>query len=230
MIRTFQLRTTVAVAALLACGLALAQSNVNPNAKVDPKNNKVSRPVVDKPKPKLMSRDELRACMVEDDALIQEGNALKVREKEVLAERDALKTFKADQDKAEKDLTERGAAIKAEIESVKAFGAEIEAGAPKMDKEQLKAKQEEYTTRANALQPKIDAFNKERNERVELYKTFNARVDAQGKALDEFNERVETVGEKRDDWKRKCANKAYDENDEIAIKKELAAKKAAAGQ
>lgn len=219
------LRTTVAVSALLACGLVLAQSNVNPNAKVDPKNNKVSRPVVDKPKPKLMSREDLRACIIENQATDEESQALKQKEKDVLAERDSLKAFKAEQDKAEVDLKARGDQVKTDIDALTAFRGEIEAGASKMDKAELKAKQEEYTSRANALQTRVDAFNKERNDRVELYKTFNTRVDAQSKSLDDYNERVEQLAERREEWKKKCANKSYDEADEIAIKKELAAGK-----
>jgi len=218
------LRTTAAVATLLACGLAFSQTT-NPAAKVDPKNNKVSKPVVEKPKQKLMTRDELRACLFEDKALIDENTALKNREKEVLADRDALKAFKAEQDKAEADMQTRSKELKAEIESVKAFAAEIQAGAAKMEKDQLKAKQDEYQARADALQPRIDAFNKERNDRVEKYKGFNERVDAQAKAQDDFNEAVETLQDKRDEWKKRCANKPYDEADEIAVKKELAAQK-----
>ncbi|SEK35479.1 hypothetical protein SAMN05216359_101534 [Roseateles sp. YR242] len=219
------LRTSAAVAAILACGLAFGQTTANPNAKVDPKNNKVSKPVVDKPKQKLMTREELRSCLFEDKSLNDENGSLKVKEKEVLAERDALKAFKAEQDKAEAEMQTRSKDLKTEIESVKAFGAEIEAGAAKMEKDQLKAKQEEYTARANALQPRIDAFNKERNERVEKYKGFNDRVDAHAKAQDDFNEAVETLQDKRDDWKKRCANRPYDEADEIAIKKEIAAGK-----
>lgn len=219
------LRNTAAMATILACSLAIAQTTTNPNAKVDPKNNKVGKPVVEKPKQKLMTRDELRSCLFEDKSLNDENTALKGKEKEVLAERDALKAFKVEQDKAEADMQARSKELKADIESVKAFGAEIEAGAAKMEKDQLKAKQEEYTARANALQPRIDAFNKERNERVEKYKTFNDRVDAQAKSQDDFNEAVETLADKRDDWKKRCANKPYDEADEIAIKKEIAAGK-----
>ncbi|UXH76392.1 hypothetical protein [Roseateles amylovorans] len=218
------LRTIVAVAALTACGLTMAQSGATakPDAKAPAKT---ARPAEAKPKGKLMTRDELRTCMVENQALEDENLALKAKEKDVLAERDALKAYKAEQDKAEQELQARGTQLKADIEAIKVFGAEIEAGAAKMEKDQLKAKQEEYTTRANALQPRIDAFNKERNERVEKYKGFNERVDAQTKALDDFNERVETMQDKRDEWKKTCANKSYDEADEIAIKKELAAGK-----
>ncbi len=218
------LRTIVAVAALATCGLALAQTSTTakPDAKAPAKT---SRPAEAKPKGKLLTRDELRACMMKNQALEDENVALKAKEKEVVAERDALKAFKAEQDQAEKDLNARGNQLKADIEAIKAFGAEIEAGAAKMEKAELKAKQEDYTARANALQPRIDAFNKERNERVEKYKGFNDRLDAQTKALDDFNERVETMNEDRAAWRKSCADKSYDEADEIAIKKEMAAGK-----
>ena len=54
--------------ALVFAVSAQAQIVNNPKAKVDPKNNKVSNPVVDKPKVKLMSRDELRACIDQQEA------------------------------------------------------------------------------------------------------------------------------------------------------------------
>lgn len=218
-------RNTLAVAAMLACGLALAQT-ANPNAKVDPKNNKVSRPVVEKPKQKLMTRDELRTCMVSNKSFDEENDVLKATQKEVLAERDAIKAMKAQQDKLDADLITRSKDLKAEIEAVKAFGAEIEAGAAKMEKEALKAKQEEYNARSNALSPRIDAFNKDRNAWGENNTAYNTRVDAYTKALDAFNERVEVLADKKDEWKEKCGNKSYDEADEIAIKKELQQKAA----
>ncbi|WAC75504.1 hypothetical protein OU995_12710 [Roseateles sp. SL47] len=218
------LRTTAAVATLLACGLAFAQTSTTA-PKADPKNAKVTKPVVDKPKQKLMTRDELRACLLDDKSLTEENTSLKAKEKDILAERDALKAFKAEQDKAEAEMQNRSKELKAEIEAVNAFAAEIQAGAAKMEKDQLKAKQEEYQARANTLQPKIDAFNKERNDRVEKYKGFNDRVDAQAKSQDDFNEAVETLQDKRDEWKKRCANKPYDEADEVALKKELGIKK-----
>lgn len=218
------LRTTAAVATLLACGLAFAQTTT-PAPKADAKNAKVSKPVVEKPKQKLMTRDELRSCLQDDKTLTDENTSLKAKEKEVLAQRDALKAEKAEQDKGEQEMQTRSKDIKAEIEALNAFAADIQANAAKMEKDQLKAKQEEYQSRANTLQPKIDAFNKERNERAEKYKTFNDRVDAQAKALDDFNESVETLQDKRDDWKKRCVNRPYDEADELAVKKELGLKK-----
>lgn len=221
------LRTSLAVAALLASGLALAQSTTTkpaaPAKSAAPAQT--AAPAAAKPKQKLMTRDELRSCMNSNSDIETQAAALKKREREVLAERDALKAAKQESDKFDTDMQAKGATIKAEIEGVKAFGAEIEAGAPKMDKDELKAKQADYAARANALQPRIDAYNKERNDRVELNKGFNDRIDAHTKAADEFNEAVEDLADKRNDWKLKCGNRAYDEADEIAIKKEIAAQK-----
>ena len=208
------LRTSLAVATLLACGLAVAQTNTG-NAKPAAKPAAQTAAPAKGGKGKLMTRDELRACMASNDQNDATSAELDKRKATVLKERDELKAAKA-----ESDLQAQGTALKAEIESVKAFGAEIEAGAAKMEKADLKAKQEEYQARANALQPKIDAFNKARNDRVELNKSFNARVEAHQKVADDFNEAVEELNEKRNEWKLKCGNRSYDEADEIAIKKE----------
>ncbi|OWQ93029.1 hypothetical protein CDN99_00525 [Roseateles aquatilis] len=220
------IRTTLAVAALLACGLATAQTTTTkPAAPAKTAAPAAAAAPAAKPKGKLMTRDELRACMASNQEIEDQSAALKKRESGVLAERDSLKAAKVESDKAEADLQATGTALKAEIEAVKAFGAEIEAGASKMEKDALKAKQDEYSARANALQPRIDAFNKARADRVEKNKAFNDRVDVQLKSLDEFNDNVEELADKRNEWKLKCGNKAYDEADEIAIKKELAAGK-----
>lgn len=209
------LRTSLAVAALLACGLAVAQSNTGAAKPAAP-----AAATTKGGKGKLMTRDELRACMATNQKNEEQAAELEKTKAVVLKQRDDLKAAKAESDKFEADMQAQGAALKAEIEGVKAFGAEIEAGASKMEKDQLKAKQDEYQTRANALQPKIDAFNKARNERVEVNKAFNAKVDEHQKVADDFNEAVEDLNDKRNEWKFKCGNRAYDEADEIAIKKE----------
>ena len=69
-----RLLITLFAAAILP---AFAQST-NPAVKVDPKNNKVSRPVVDKPKAPLMTRDQLRACFLRQDADRVEAEAIKL--------------------------------------------------------------------------------------------------------------------------------------------------------
>jgi len=67
-------------AAALLLPAAYAQTSANPNAKVDPKNNKVGRPVVEKPKEKLMSREELRSCLTTVQSNDTEARAIKAIE------------------------------------------------------------------------------------------------------------------------------------------------------
>jgi chromosome segregation ATPase len=218
------LRTSLAVAALLACGLAVAQTGAPAKPAAKPATAPAAKPaaaaVTKGGKGKLMTRDELRTCMTTNEQNEATAAELDKKKGEVLKERDELRAAKAESDKFETDMQAQSAALKTEIDGIKAFGAEIEAGAAKMEKAELKAKQEEYQTRANALQPKIDAFNKTRNDRVDGNKAFNVRIEAHQKMADDFNEAVEELNDKRNEWKFKCGNRSYDEADEIAIKKE----------
>jgi hypothetical protein len=214
-----RLLLSVCLAALLPA-LAQAQT-VNPNAKVDPKNNKVSRPVVEKPKQVLMTRDELRACMKTQAANDEEAKAIKVVEAEQKAEREALLAAKNEFPKREEALAANVAAIKAEQDALLKMHADISAQASKLEKAELKAKQDEYMAKANALNERIEAHNKTKDAYLAERKNFDSKVDAHNKAKDELSTRVDNYFDKHDEWKKSCANKAYDEADEIAIKKEM---------
>ena len=56
---------------------------------------------------------------------------------------------------------------------------------------------------------------------------FNARVDAHNKASRDLEERTGVINEDIYVWKSNCAGKPFDEADEAAVKKELAAEAAA---
>jgi len=214
-----RLLLSVCLAALVPV-LAQAQT-VNPNAKVDPKNNKVSKPVVEKPKQVLMTRDELRACMKSQAANDEEAKAIKVVEAEQKAEREALLAAKNEFPKKEEVLAANVNAIKAEQDALLKMHADITAQASKLEKAELKAKQDEYMAMANALNERIEAHNKSKDAYLAERKSFDTKVEAHNKAKDELSTRVDNYFDKHDEWKKSCANKAYDEADEIAIKKEM---------
>lgn len=225
-----KMRTTiVAIASLIACGLVQAQIATNPNAKVDPKNNKVSRPVVEKPKQKLLTRDELRACMVGRADNEAEGKKIKEEEAQVTAQRTAVLAEK-------EELTKRGNEIAASLNQLKSerdalikSGEDAKANAAKMTKDELKAAQEAYQAKAVELDKRIEAHNKTKDTYISDSQGFDAKVEAYNKRKDELATRVDKYLETVDEWRTSCQNKAYDELDEKAIKKELDAK-AAAGQ
>jgi predicted kinase len=211
------------VAALLPA-VALAQSTVNPNAKVDPKNNKVSRPVVEKPKQKLMTRDELRSCLVQLNKNDAEAREIKTAQQANTEERAELV-------KAKELLTQHGDALtasatdlKAERDALLKTQEELKVQIPKMEKAEAEALLKDYQARAAATDAKIDAYNASKLKYTEDAKVFDAKVVAHNAASKALAARTETHLDGVEDWKEDCSKKAYDEADEIAVKKELGLK------
>ncbi|PTT87082.1 hypothetical protein DBR42_12425, partial [Pelomonas sp. HMWF004] len=137
---------------------AQAQVTANPKAKVDPKNNKVSNPVVEKPKAKLMTRDELRACIDQQEANSHEAEAIKADQAAYKTNADKLKAEKATLEGGEATLAKQIADVKAEKEAILKSHETLTAEAPKLEKAELKARNEAYQARANAFGPMIDAL------------------------------------------------------------------------
>ena len=209
--------------ALVFAVAAQAQVINNTKAKVDPKNNKVSNPVVEKPKPKLMSRDELRACIDQQEVNSKEAEAIKVEQASYKDGAATLKGEKANVEAGEAALSKQITEVKAEKEAILAAHAAITAEAPKLSKEDLKARNEAYTARTAAFNTMFDAVKVADAAQSAKRKAFADKVDgldAQFKALED---RTEKHFDGLDKWKAECQNKAYDENDEKAIRKEKAA-------
>jgi hypothetical protein len=202
---------------------AQAQITNNTKAKVDPKNNKVSNPVVEKPKPKLMSREELRACIDRQEANSAEAAAIKVEQSSYKTNADALKAEKANVEAGETELGKKITAVKAEKEGILAEHAAIAAEAPKLKKEELKARNEAYLKRTTDFNAMFEAVKAADAEQGAKRKAFGDKVDALDAQFKAIDERQEKYFDANDKWKAECSNKAYDENDEKAIRKEKAA-------
>ncbi|MFN3304258.1 MAG: hypothetical protein ACK44A_11120 [Roseateles sp.] len=202
---------------------AQAQITNNPKAKVDPKNNKVSNPVVEKPKPKLMSRDELRVCIDQRENNSKEAEAIKAEQASYKANAEALKAEKATVEAGEAELGKKIAAVKAEKEAILAEHAAITAEAPKLKKEELKARNEAYLKRTTDFNAMFEAVKAADAEQGAKRKAFGDKVDALDAQFKAIEERQEKYFDANDKWKAECSNKAYDENDEKAILKERAA-------
>jgi len=202
---------------------AQAQVTNNTKAKVDPKNNKVANPVVEKPKAKLMSRDELRACMDQQEANSKEAEAIKAEQNSYKANADKLKAEKATIETAEAALAKQVAEVKAEKESILKSYEALTAEAPKLEKADLKARNEAYQARTAAFGTQVEAVKAADAEQSVKRKAFSDKVDALDAQFKGIEERTEKHFDANDKWKAECSNKAYDENDEKAIRKEKAA-------
>ncbi len=120
---------------LLAAALLPACAQTGGTAvKVDPKNNKVSNPVVEKPKQKLMTRDELRACMDRNDFNTKEALAIKNDQTAYNDSAAALKAEKAELQKGEDAGAAATATLKKERDGILQMFEEIKAAAPKLEK------------------------------------------------------------------------------------------------
>lgn len=208
---------------LVVAVAAQAQVTNNPKAKVDPKNNKVSNPVVEKPKVKLMSRDELRACIDQQEANAKEADAIKAEQASYKANAEKLKAEKATIEAGEAALAKQVADVKAEKEAILKAHETLTAEAPKLDKAELKARNDAYTARTMAFGGMIDAVKAADAEQATKRKAFSEKVDALDAQFKGIEERTEKHFDASDKWKAECQNKPYDENDEKAIRKEKAA-------
>ena len=211
--------------ALVFAVSAQAQITDNTKAKVDPKNNKVANPVVEKPKAKLMTRDQLRACMDQQEANGKEAEAIKAEQNSYKANADKLKAEKATIEAAEAVLSKQIAEVKAEKESILKAHETLTAEAPKLEKADLKARNEAYQARTAAFGTQVEAVKAADAEQGVKRKAFSDKVDALDAQFKGIEERTEKHFDANDKWKAECSNKAYDENDEKAIRKEKAAGK-----
>jgi hypothetical protein len=202
---------------------AQAQVTNNPKAKVDPKNNKVSNPVVEKPKPKLMTRDELRNCMDLQEANAKETEAIKAEQAAYKDNAEKLKAEKAELEAADAEVGKQATAVKAERDEIMKMHEQLLADAPKLDKAELKARNEAYQARATAFGPMVDAVKALDAENNVKRKAFGEKVDGLDAQFKGIEDRTEKHLDASDKWKAECTTKSYDENDEKAIKKEKAA-------
>src|SRR6218665_818277 len=219
-------RLLISLAAVAVMLPAYAQT-ANPKAKVDPKNNKVSRPVVEKPRPKLMTRDELRACMKTQQENEAEAKLIKEEQTAFNADHNALLEAKTAMVKRSEEVSANMTALSKERDEIVQFGENIKTRVEKekLDKDALKKLQDEYMSRAGEMDKKIEAHNKSKDSYVTDSKDFDAKIEAHNKRRDDLAARTDKHLDAADDWKAACGNKSYDELDEIAIKKEMAAGK-----
>jgi hypothetical protein len=240
----------------LACALgvvapgAFAQQAQNPPAKSKaqapsivmpaspaPKAKAVTKTLDGKAAPgsKLLTRDELRACMKRlDDVnagskdLPQRRAALDAERDELLKSGEALKAMKA-------DVEAKLALVRGWQERMRAHAAEIEAFNRKA-KAVEEAPSSERAALSKALEAERDNLNKGRTTLVEEegrlvpayesgVRAYNERALARDAVVNDwnarnkaFNESTAKLEDERTDWLTECANRPYREDDEIAIK------------
>jgi septal ring factor EnvC (AmiA/AmiB activator) len=184
---------------------------------------------------KMLTRDELRACMKRQDDVNSVGKDLQQRRAALDAEREellksgeALKTMKADVETKLAAVREWEGRMRAHAADIESFNRKTKAveEAPRNQREEL----------SKALEADRDNLNKvratlteEEARLVPVYqgavRAYNERALARDGVVNDWNTRNKVLNDSstkleddRTDWLTECANRPYREDDEIAIK------------
>ncbi len=244
----FRTHSSVLAAALCMGSGALAQQAPSAPAKSKAQAPSIVLPASPAPKnttkslggkvvpgSKMLTRDELRACMKRLDDVNSAGKELQPRRTALDAEREellksgeALKTMKA-------DVETKLALVRGWQERMRAHAVEIEAFNRKM-KAVEEAPRNQREELSKALEADRDNLNKVRATLVDeearfvpAYETsvraYNERALARDAVVNDWNVRNKALNDHsvkvesdRTDWLNECANRPYREDDEIAIK------------
>lgn len=219
------------IAAALACGSCSALAQASATKAVPAKGKPKAGP------DKIMSKEELRACMALKDGNNKQAAELELRNEQNRKEKQAIQqspdSAKADRAGIDANL----AAVKQADALVRENGQAIQAWNDKMadfdknskdmrnaDRRRQVLKQERFELTAN--DKKLVA---ERAEKITAYERsvaeYNAKIGDSGKAAEEWNKRNDALaddGERlsaaRDKWLAECSNRRFREDDEVAIK------------
>jgi uncharacterized protein (DUF3084 family) len=186
---------------------------------------------------KLLTLEELRACMTQRDSLGERRIQLDKERTQLNAEREAVeaegKTLKA----AEQELLDHAGKIKdlnARMEQQKAKGLELQARAEEIessgksgpiadrqrrvlaaDQQALQKGDAALMAEAKALNQSIDAAKLSYNQRVSSYEATAADWNRRNR---EIAQKAKAYEDDRMDWADACGNRRFKEDDEKRLK------------
>lgn len=185
---------------------------------------------------KIMTRDELRACMKQQDELEAQRKSLESRRVTLNQERDAIQAENEAIKSQQAGVRDRNARVKEYNDRLNSFAERVDAYNKAME-EIAEAKPGPFADRKRreldkekAELQKIDAANKAEGETLKAglegeVAAINARVESQSKRATDWNARNKALDDeanayedKRVDWKLNCGDRRYREDDEKAIR------------
>jgi hypothetical protein len=178
---------------------------------------------------KIMTREELRTCMKLKASNEKNAATIQQEQQNFTRDQESVKAEQAEVSKGNNDLRTRLAVINAERDAMAAIVAELSAKAPTLktdaEKAEYEAERVKLIERNRVHQQNTEAFNAAQQTHSERVAAFNTRVDAINQRSKTVNDRVEPHQEQLAAWRSQCGNRRFREEDEIVIKKELAATK-----
>lgn len=217
------LRSALLVFSVLAAGLAQGQTSTTRKAATP------ATPAATAKADRIMSMDELRACMKLQQT--NERNATEILDAQdnFKRDQDAVRAEQAEVRKASEARRARLAELTVERDAVSAaindLNTRLQAAQKEDEKAALEPERVKLNDRSAAFGRDLDAFNAGQAPLAQRVDALNARVDSINARSKTINERVEPHKQSVVQWREQCGSRRYREEDEIAIRKELAASK-----
>lgn len=178
---------------------------------------------------KIMTMAELRTCMK-----LEYAN--KKAAEEILQEQDAFKrdqaAVKADQvevTKANDEIRANAATITTERDALSGLisGMSAKSAAAKTDEEKAAVEAERLALieRNRVYEQNMDRFNAAQQAQRDRVTALNGRIGVINQRNQTVNDRVEPHQEQVALWRDQCSNRRFREEEEVVIKKEIAAGK-----
>jgi len=178
-----------------------------------------------KPKIRLMTKDQLRKCLALNEENGVENLAIDAEkakfEAEFAAIKDEIAAFKK---QGEWLQTTRDAILKEQTE-MQAEAVELGKPVERSERAAREQRMKDFEERRLANGKRIDEYNATMKTYTEGKTIIDPRIDANNAWKKKLADRVDEHNYARESWQAECANRPYDEADEIAIKKEKAAVK-----
>lgn len=178
---------------------------------------------------KIMSIDELRVCMKLQQTNEKNGEEIQAAQDAFKRDQAAVKTEQGEVSKANEALRARMTALTAERDSLSAavtdLNTKIQTAKKEEEKTALEPERVKLNERNKAFEKSLDEFNAEQKALRDRVDKLNASIDGINQRSHNVNDRVEPHKQSVAQWREQCGNRRYREEDEIVIKKELAAAK-----
>jgi hypothetical protein len=178
---------------------------------------------------KIMTFDELRACMTTQKVNEAEAASVKQEQADFTRDQEAIRAEQAEVKKINEEIVVRSNALRADRESmanrVVELRAMAEAAKTDVEKADYEKERDKLAERSRAHDRATTDFNSTQQAQAARIDALNARIAPLNERGKIVNDRVEPLQEKVASWREQCGSRRYREEDEIAIKKEFAARK-----
>ena len=176
-----------------------------------------------------MTIGELRSCLTLKSANEKAAADILQQQQTFTRDQDAVKAEQLEVNTGNDDIRARSATLFSEREAMTALASALSAKAPSVktdaEKSDYEAERAQLVERNRRHDEDTARFNAAQQTQRDRVNALNERINAINARNISINDRVEPHQQKIATWRDQCSNRRFREEDEVAIKKEIAAGK-----